>query len=169
MFNPGRYCLPADVFSFAILTWELFSTSTTTGPTTAPTLPHGQGLGPGNSHSHSQTHGHGSSSQPLSASSSLVLPPSHAPTRKINPVCGLDPYEATGKLEQGLRPAYSAEHPGLVMELVDIMWDTDPKVSYHFLLLSCVCYFRPPVLDAHLTHPSTNLTHLCTSSTAPRC
>ena len=46
---------------------------------------------------------------------------------QVNPVCGLDPYEATGKLEQGLRPAYSAEHPGLVMELVDIMWDTDPK------------------------------------------
>ena len=51
--------------------------------------------------------------------------------RQVNPVCGLDPYEATGKLEQGVRPAYSAEHPGLVMELVDIMWDTDPKVQHN--------------------------------------
>ena len=42
----------------------------------------------------------------------------------MNPVCGLDPYEATGRLEQGVRPQYSAEHPGLVNELVDAMWDT---------------------------------------------
>ena len=163
MFNPGRYCLPADVFSFAILTWELFSTSTTTGPTTAPTLPHGQGLGPGNNHSHGQIHGHGSSSQPLSASSSLVLPPSHAPSRKINPVCGLDPYEATGKLEQGLRPAYSAEHPGLVMELVDIMWDTDPKViplvAHHLGDTNCrisMTRTQPTLTTTVSTHPSTN-------------
>jgi len=24
VFAPGRYCLPADVFSFAVLAWDLF-------------------------------------------------------------------------------------------------------------------------------------------------
>jgi len=93
--------------------------------------------------------------------------------KKVNPLCGLDPYDATALIEQvrvvfvslyiwpsgdfvcttlyaveepfisphpcpivrliaqGVRPAYSSEHPGLVMELVDAAWDTDPKCVIH--------------------------------------
>ena len=107
VFNPGKYCLPADVFSFAVLTWELFSTATITA---ASGSAHGQGLAQGQGHGHGQDHdhGHGTSTQAPSSSSSMGALPPHASSKKVNPVCGLDPYEATGKLEQGIRPAYSA-------------------------------------------------------------
>ena len=72
IFVPGSYTRSADVFSFAVVAWEIFS------------------------------------------------------QKRSNPLTGLDPYVAAGKLESGVRPEYGPEHPGMMKELIDTAWHTNP-------------------------------------------